>query len=210
MRWLFVAVPVALALAAPSSAEACACCDGFTARTPIGWSQAGGALLIRLDRNNACEWSHAIEVWPIGAAEPSACYDLTEDPDKRVRCTDLGLLRPGEKPRTSSRVNAFPVKALPLDGTKARFTKTQLANSQLQITVEVATGGGWKQVWSDTINSAEGFVDGANRVHLMPVTVKLYPNARGDRALMLVANENTAPGKGHWATLVRWIELPKS
>lgn len=85
----------------------------------------------------------------------------------------------------------------------------KLPNSQLRITVEVARSGAWKQVWSDTINSAEAFSEGAGRVHPMPVSVKLYPNARGDRALMLIANEDTAPGTGHWATLVRWIELPK-
>jgi hypothetical protein len=149
---------------------------------------------------------------PTGASAPTGCYDLLADPDKRIACDQLTEHEHGTRSRRSSRIKRFPIEPRALDAQQARVHKQKLERkdglSPLRIVIEVAVADGWREVWRKTINSAEQFTDGSGQSQPMPVRVTVWPNLRRDRALVLVENEDTAPGTGFWDTTVHWVDLP--
>jgi hypothetical protein len=203
-----LALCVVASLSTP--ADACACCDASTHRNPVGWTEAGGAILIEMTTNAGCSNHHVLEVWPVGASSPSGCYDvLADDPDKRNEC-ELTDHERSAKVKTSSQLKRFPRAATALDPKLVRLSKRRLMTERasLEVTVEVLTSVGWRRVLRTTIDASEmyGAANGADVA--VPVSVTIWPNARGDRAALLIENEDVSPGTGNWATTVRWIELP--
>jgi hypothetical protein len=192
-------------LIASRTADACSCCDWSLGRTPIGWTRAGGAVLIDMSSNAACSKTHLLEVWTIGAAEPAGCYDLLEDPEARVEC-GIGASGFSAPERPSSQVKRFATKAIALPASSVRLRKQPIARrEELRVTVEVLTKRGWRRLWSSTVHSIEEFTDPAGVTQAMPLDVTVWPNPRGDRALVLIANDRQGSG---WPTTVHWAEIP--
>jgi len=191
------------------TAEACACCDSSTTRAPIGWTPAGGALLIDMQSNAACSKTHLLEVWTIGAAEPAGCYDLLNDPDKRVSC-GIGADSFSAIERPSSQVKRFSNPARALPASDVRLTSKPVRDSDtVRVTVDVMTKDGWHRVWSGSIVSAKEVTDAAGQTTpTMALQVTVWPNPRGDRALMLLTPEGAYAGSGAWTMTVRWVTLP--
>jgi hypothetical protein len=189
-------------------AGACACCDASTHRSPIGWTEAGGAILIEMTTTAGCSNHHVLEVWPVGASSPSGCYDvLADNPDKRIGC-DLTDHERTAKVNRSSQLNRFPRAATALDAKLVRLSKRRAQGSSLELTVEVLTKKGWRPMLRTTIDAAETYGAANGSDVPVPVAVTIWPNARGDHAALLIENENISPGTGDWATTLRWIELP--
>lgn len=187
------------------TAEACACCGSETTRTPIGWTTAGGAVMIDMTSNAACSKTHKLEVWTIGATDPAGCYDLLDDPEKRGDC-GIGADDFSAKERPSSQVKRFGTTATALPASSVRVTKQRVAASEdLRVAVDVLTIRGWQRLWSSTVRSGEAFTGGAGQTHPAPLELTVWPNPRGDRAMMLIENED---GGGGSTTMVRWVKLP--
>jgi hypothetical protein len=197
-RILVLAIALAGVLLAPGAAEACACCDAGFTRTPVGWSEAGGAVLVDMDTDVACEPRRALEIWRIGDTEPSACFDLHGDPDKRIACEDVETPpHPRKPPRRGSRApKAFPRQAtkLPADRVRVLTTRTSGQPDQRRIAVSVERDGSWKRVWSGTVEPVGGRVEAA-----------VWPNPRGDRALLVI--QYRMVGTNNQAADVTWIQL---
>jgi hypothetical protein len=206
MRTLLASLAVLIVLLATTRiAEACACCDSTTTRSPIGWSRAGGALLIESSSNAACSNHHVLEVWPVGAPAASGCYDLLHDPELRIQC---GLTdNPSEsKLRSSSQRERFPLPATGVPPGRLRVrNKPAISDGSTAVaTVDLMTARGWIRLWSTGRESLHGNtqVDGDFAV---PVLVSVWPNPRGDRAVVLISS---TVGSGHQQVAVRWVELP--
>jgi hypothetical protein len=178
-------------------AEACACCDAKYRRTPVGWTEAGGAILIDAFDTEGCEPRRRLEIWPVGAKEPSGCYDLYGDPEKKIDCAKVQpAYRPKDIAKPSTQSKLFPKPAVPLDLKKVRVTQTSVPDTlrDLQVTVEVDS----RRVWTGVLQTV-----GAPESPKLSVT--LWPNARGDRAVMLVSYIKS--GTGNQAVDVHWVEL---
>jgi hypothetical protein len=196
--WLIVIVALAIGLRA-DTADSCACCDSKSGRTPLGWSEAGGALLIDAFEDG-CEPRRRLEIWPVGAKEPSGCIDLTGDPGKKIACADVKVCYgSGCKPKPSSLLATFPKAPVKLDPAKVRVSKRWLDESyaEMRVTVE-ADRNGWKPLWTGTIQPV-----GYNENPRLSATV--WPNARGDRAVVLLAYKRK--GTGDEIVDVHWVEL---
>lgn len=207
-----VVIAVAILLAAYERADACACCDSSTTRTPIGWTEAGGALVIAMSTNAACEFREAYEIWPINASQPSACYDrYGADPDKRTTCDFEGLeaKTDGSVLRTTTKIQRFSRKPITLPSRVVVIRDKTEPDVKARVVVEIDVGGTWKRAWTGTVRSPTTITDAAGRTYKITVAATIYPNVRGDRAAMLMTGEDSAPGMGHWATTVRWIDVPK-
>lgn len=199
----FVVAACALAVTTLDArdAEACACCDAYDNRTPVGWTKNGGAVLVEASTNAACEPKHWLEVWVVGAAEPSACYDLLADPNKRVACSDVETDETWRKRARRSRQTArFPRKGSALAATELRVLERQVDEPNgkaLRIGVELNASGQWKRVWSATL------LDASSEAH---ASATVWPNERGDRAMLIV--KYTTHGTGNERTEVHWITVP--
>ncbi len=195
------------------SASACACCDSITTYTPIGWTDAGGALLIQMKSNEACELADQLEIWHVG--KPAAgCYDLYGNPEKRVECGSPHS-PPASPPGHSSRVKQFPRKPVQLDARGFRVTETQLPGDgslrSTRIAVDVVGRDGPQRVWVGVVESYAGpaHVDEAHIIGSdspAPITISLFPNPRRDRALLRIAYMR--PGIGNTDAKLVWVELP--
>jgi hypothetical protein len=206
MRTLLASLTLLIALrAATRRAEACACCDSTTTRSPIGWSRAGGAVLIESGSNAACSHHHVLEVWPLGAPTASGCYDLLDDPELRIEC-GLTDNPPAAKPRPSSQRARFPVPVttLPSSRLRVRNKPASPVGGTGVATVDLMTARGWVRLWSTGRESLHGNsqVDGDFAV---PLQVTVWPNPRRDRAVVLISS---TVGSGHQRAAVRWVELP--
>jgi hypothetical protein len=193
---------VALALGlATERADACACCDGDDRKRPIGWTSAGGALLIDTYVERACEPRHSLQIWPVGAATPSACYDLYGDPQKRIACDMVSTPDdPRRQAKASTRVAHFPVTPTKLDAAKLKILRSWQHDpngvpSGLLVTVEIED----KRVLRELLT---GISESSS------VSVTAWPNPRGDRAVLLIGYREQ--GSGHHVTDVRWVELKKN
>ena len=204
MRLSVLGMLVVVMLAALSRpADACACCGAYYTRTPVGWTQAGGAILVEAADNVACDATHRLEIWRVGVKEPAGCFDLLGDPEKRVACTDLTVGVPKQKAKRSTRVSLFPVKPVPLDVAKVRVdhkwqNKRGERREKVRVTVSVDVDGRWRRVWTSTIEAIE-------RGRKSPVDITVWPNARGDRALLLASY--THFGDGNDAVKAHWVKL---
>jgi hypothetical protein len=202
MRGHAIALLFAMALR-PAAVDACACCDAKYRRTPIGWTEAGGALLIDAFDTDGCEHKARLEIWPVGAKEPSGCFDLFADPEKKIPCADLTNDRPGTKPKKSTQTKLFPKPVTQLESKKVRMTSRVVENTYYdeRVEVDVESGATWRRVWSGVIHP----VSRSPGEPSSTVAVSVWPNARGDRAVLLVSYKRT--GTGNQAVDVHWIEL---
>jgi hypothetical protein len=194
-----------LLLARPERADACACCGAVTAMKPLGWTEAGGAVLLEQTSNAACVRQHELVVWHVGKAAPAGCYDLLGNPDTRVACGTGDAARQAYdvKPRRSQAEKTFPRAPSKLEASKVRMKSrvtvaagTKAYGASLRVEVEVETGGTWQQVWSGALEDVREGTLG----------VTLWPTPGGDRALMLL--RAVYGGTAHTADTVHWVQLP--
>ena len=200
---------IATVVARATPAEACTCCDGHTNRDPLGWSPSGQSLIVDVDSDQACEHYRALELWRVGGKRPVACFDRYADPDRRVPCDELSAAS-GTKPKTSRRLAAFPRPALRLDPALVHATLAPAApidgHPSLWLTVSVLGGKGWERVWTGRAN--EGGSGENDEAPIRALAIAILPAPNGRDALLVVANDYTMPGIGHFTTEMRWITLP--
>jgi hypothetical protein len=175
-------------------ADACACCDAQHDKKVVGWSDAGGAVLIEAN-TRGCEPTSVLMVYPLGVKEPSGCYDLLSAPDKRVACADI---KPDEDGKAKAKKSKIP-KQFGKPATQLEAARIKL-HSKLEKPDEIAKRTKVEVDGKLVLN--ELFEDAS---HVDKVTA--WPNARGDRALLLI--EYTEHGTNNQQVAVRWIELPK-
>jgi hypothetical protein len=192
---LIVLLVVGLIAVSPRTADACACCDAAHSKTPLGWSDAGGALLVEA-RTNGCQPQHYLMIYTLGVNAPSGCYDLYDAPDKRVSCDQIDRDNDRKKSKKSTIPKKFPNKPAKLESARVKLTSTAAPEQDGQRVWKVKVTIDGKTVVDDKDFFAS---------HVDAVTV--WPNPRGDRALVLLAY--TEQGHGHEGVHGRWIELPK-
>lgn len=203
MHWFVVAALLG-SFAIPRVAEACSCCGSVTMSRPVGWSQAGGALLIETTSNAGCSNHHVLEVWVVGTSEAAGCYDLLDDPERRIACGLTDHPRDAQL-RTSSQTARFPRAATALPDSDVRVRNTVArAGGTGEATVDVMTAHGWARVWSTAHEQLDENRQ-VNRDFALPVDVSVWPNPRGDRALLLITS---IVGSGHHVVAMRWVEMP--
>lgn len=205
MRLLFLCLLVTCGLVGLTArADACACCDASTTVQPLGWTDAGGALLLRYQSNVACEQVHLLMVWHVGAEAPAGCYDPRLDPDKRIGCELISDAPPGAASRPSKIAGHFsrPSAQLPRDDVRVRRARRGAADAadatDPSWTVELRVAGAWQRVWRGSLPSATEARPSAS----------VWPNPRGDRAMLLLGY--TTVGNGNGVVKTAWIELPPS
>jgi hypothetical protein len=202
MRLLLLCLLVAGGLVGRTArAEACACCDASTTAQPLGWTDAGGALLLRYRSDVACEQVDLLMVWHVGADAPAGCYDPRLDPDKRISCESISDVPPGTASRPSKISGHFtrPPVELPRGDVRVRRARRGGAeDNDPSWTVELRVAGAWHRVWRGALESA---------TEARP-SVSVWPNPRGDRAMLLL--DYTTAGNGNGVVTSAWIELPAS
>jgi hypothetical protein len=189
---------VAALISRVEDASACICCDSKYRRVPIGWSEAGGAVLIQAYDSAECEHKYRLEIWPVGAKEPSGCFDLLGDPEKKIPCANVTKGLPRDRPKPSTQTKTFPKPPAQLDASKVRMSIKRVdpdSSYEQRVTVEVDLGKGWTRVWNAVIQPADP----------PRASVTVWPNARKDRAVMLL--KYVAPGLGNETVDVHWVEL---
>jgi hypothetical protein len=190
-----IALVVVLLAGSFERAEACACCDAGASRSVVGWSDPEGEVMIEYGHNYACTPHHTLEVWKIGAAEPSACYDLYQEPDKRISCNDVigsGGTPPGTKPKPSKARAAFRRKARTIPTVvTARWDG---GGKQALVTVKIAG----KRVLSERFVAVRGEPS-------PDVSVQALPTPNGKRALLFVHYRDAGSNNAH--VDVRWVAL---
>jgi hypothetical protein len=201
-------------LARVEPAAACACCDSITTYTPIGWTDAGGALLIQMRSDAGCEVTAQLEIWHVGAPAPAGCYDLYGDPEQRVECGSSHSSS-ASPPAHSSRVKQFPRAPVQLDARRVRVSETHVPNAEplrlTRIAVEVVGRDGPKRVWVGAVESYAGPAHDNDADVIAsnappPIMISLFPNPRRDRALLRI--EYKRPGNGNTDAKLVWVELP--
>jgi hypothetical protein len=201
MRFVFLGLLVVCGLAGLTArAEACACCDATTTVQPLGWTAPGGALLLRYQSDVACEQVDLLMVWHAGADAPAGCYDMRVDPDKRIECDYFSYASPGAARRPSKISSHFsrPPSELPRGDVRVRRARRGAAEDDPSWTVEVRVAGAWHRVWHGSLSSA---------TEDRP-SVSVWPNPRGDRAMLLLGY--TTVGNGNGLVDTAWISLPAS
>jgi hypothetical protein len=106
-----------LASLVPQSALACACCDGSSRRTPLGWSSAG-QLLVEVESVIGCERRHYYEVWSTDGRRVQ-CFDLHGDPNAAIAC-DATMEDADQDTGPSSARPSYGREARPLDPAMVR------------------------------------------------------------------------------------------
>lgn len=202
MRLFFLGLLIAFGLVGLTArAEACACCDAVTTLRPLGWTAAGGALLLRYESNLACEEVDQLMVWHVGAESPAGCYDLRIEPDKRIPCQPVSEALPGAATGSSKVASHFsrPPTELPRGDVRVQRARRRSAvGADQSWSVELRVAGTWHRVWRGSLP-----YDTAGR----PVA-SVWPNPRGDRAMLLLGY--TTSGNGNSQVENAWIELPSS
>jgi hypothetical protein len=174
---------------------------------PLGWTEAGGAILLEQRSNVACERLHQLVVWHVDKAAPAGCYDLLGNSDTRVACSSAGTPATPEaraaKVRRSQAERAFPRAPSQLEASKVRVKSRSASaapahhvTTSFRVSVEVEVGGTWRQVWSGALEEVRAGSFGAT----------LWPSPRGDRALMLLTYMSAGTANGE--VRAHWVPLP--
>jgi len=203
MRLIFLGLLIVFGLVGLTArAEACACCDASTTVQPLGWTAPGGALLLRYQSNVGCEQVDLLMVWHVGAEAPAGCYDTRLDPDKRISCELISDVPPGTARRPSTIPGHFTraPSELPRGEVRVRRARSSsdAADADPSWTVELQVAGAWHRVWRGALPSATA----------ARPSVSVWPNPRGDRAMLLLGY--TTSGNGNGQVKTAWIELPAS
>ncbi len=206
MRALFGLVFILLLFARPERADACACCGASNTLKPLGWTKAGGAVLLEQTSNAACERLHQLVVWHVGKASPAGCYDLLGNPDTRIACQSPGSPPQdppagGKQPRRSHAEKTFPRAPSRLDASKVRVKSQKIGTAaafgaSFRVSVAVESGGTWQQIWSGKLADVREGTIGAT----------VWPTPSGDRALLLVTA--VYGGTAYHDTAAHWVQLP--
>lgn len=219
----------ALALWSPEIAAACACCDGHTLRTPLGFRD--GALLLRLNRIVGCEPSEAVEWWRPSAEEPALCADL-HDGGRKTSCESL--TREWHRPvagipawsRPTTAVRSVAPRFLRARRSEAPDSEAGAPPREL-LEVELLTGGRWVSLHREPFlqfsresqdESPPPAVDVVRIALLVGPTpdgkLAIGPShgsgggARGTQlAALLIEGEDTHPGIGNDETRVVWVRV---
>jgi hypothetical protein len=195
-------------------AHACACCDGESVITPIGFD-ARGRFVLTHKRTEGCQNTGFVQYHPRGHRNAAACRDL---------------FRPKLRERACSEIEALPSGdgrgwATPPSWSEPQITKpVSLAASEVHATVETPAGEGPFQpahvvVW---IRIGDHWVDvfetdvvpyGAEYPEevddfVYPLEVTIIPADAGS-ALLLLRGFNSANGIGHRDFMLRWLVLPE-
>jgi hypothetical protein len=188
---------------------ACACCDGQSKVTPLGWS-AEGELLVRHEEFRGCEPKKKLEVYAVEHTAPTTCYDLLGDPNRRVPCSKV-VSDWEKKEKPSSALASFAdeptsVSALSLS---ARYTVTPdgaFRKAALEIFLNGSTGAPLLRL--STHEYEYQSPDGAEPV-VFPLEVTVLPAPTSPRkAFVIVRGMDDNPGIGHRAFVTRWVSLP--
>ena len=208
------AATLVLALA-PGTAHACACCDGFTKRMPLGWSSAGD-LLVNVHAITSCQLERAHEIWRPTAGDRTGCYDLLGDPDQVIACDQITTtVETTSKPKPAKHGRDFARAATPLAASLVRVQRQRLQRGEdqmrpsTQVTIDVNVKGVWRRLWIGAVQATDGSVDHPSRMAQYPLGVTVWPTPAGDRAAIFIENEDLNPGIGHWATTVHWAAMPQ-
>lgn len=157
---------LALALALPQLAAACACCDGEVSRNILGWSERGGAL-VRVTGILHCSVFAYEEILRPGVDLPHRCTDLLSDtPNALNACGDLSTEHDYEDPLRdvagSHRRRFFPLPARAVSNQHVRavlvpdaITEAEAEASESHVNelvpryalaVQVFAGSAWHEV----------------------------------------------------------------
>ncbi|NOY91882.1 MAG: tetratricopeptide repeat protein [Deltaproteobacteria bacterium] len=222
---LFLAICIA-----PNFANACACCDGGNQREVVGWSESGRSALVR-SRGTGCSDTLVFEIMRQSQNEPVGCFDAySETPSRRIACTGFvnGFDRDdeeGDRPTTTPRQRAYPqvpdeiaashVRAtidIPIEGETGRRSTT--------LRVYVFKDGEWLPVFSrsfvlgrpeqdvtfEGLSADDETVVGA----ALSLSVRLWPNPDGRRALVEIGGQDADPGMGFFPDEMFWVSLPEN
>lgn len=77
------------------------------------------------------------------------------------------------------------------------------------MTVELWTGSSWEQAWTGHVAESRYVGDSNDPPMDAPLEVEIWPTPAGDRAALIVSNDYTDPGIGHYMDRVIWIDLPR-
>jgi hypothetical protein len=213
--WLILAA-AGVVLCPTQEVQACACCDGWTNRTVIGWSKSGKSVLTGSDGNLGCESFNRLGVLRVGKRGAKRTYELparkAKQPTKRHRATrffplparqlDPGLVRVRTKVVRIKLNSGFAVPLQSLNG----------AQRGERVTVELLQGGRWSKVWSRIVlpytPSDPSGAQPEEDLHQVPLRVELWPAPDKQHALLVLGGHETMPGIGHKSTSLHWVKLP--
>lgn len=222
---------VALSMATPNLAEACACCDGGNTREVVGWSASGQSALVS-NRGKRCQDTLSFEIMRAGRDEPIACFDgYSETPSRRIACSDLadGFERFGDnddaRPTTSPRAREYPVAPEQIAASHVYATledapgSPEHGNERHRLRVFVLVGDQWRPLFERTLflgapegQMEEDMSDLELAVMQGPqaIKVRVWPNPSGERALVEVSGHNESPSMGEFPDDMAWVRLPST
>ena len=195
-----------------NTALACACCDGDTKIQPKGWSAKGDKVLVKINANAACESSEFLSVLAVGEIAGEHCYDLAGVPNQRIKCSEVSTFDwaskdwPRKKPKKSKITARFRRSANALSPRQVRAMSINGEDGDSStVTVEVYWKSKWYKMWHGKLGIGTSEADGG----AVPHAVRIFPASRGRKALLVIANDYTRGGNGHFGTFLQWIELPR-
>lgn len=197
---------------APTVALACACCDGEVLRQPVAWSDDGKQLLVHRTDRIACGAHHAVEVWGVGAGEPSLCYDLLGDPTVPVACDAvLDHYADGNLARTPLMIGDFALPAGfsrrpeqhpdPVHVRVSRPDPVKKGPTTGEVLVE--RHGEFLPLWIGPLQQAHQDPPDNTGPILRPPTATLWPHPDGGRAAVFIDDAWEYP---NWVTTVVWVD----
>jgi hypothetical protein len=215
MRGLAVFVVALVAVLLSSErADACACCDGWSRREPVGWNGAGDRLLVRAEQVSGCERTMALEVWRVGATWPEQCYDLLAKPSHPVACDAL-TKNPDKPAGASSGVARYrvPIRSIAPSALRVVYRRENpgVEDGRVGIDVAVEDAGGFAPLAH--VDTNEHFYSpGSDAVEggLIPLEVAVLPAPKGDHAALFLLGDNLVPGVGHRGATIHWVVLKGS
>ncbi len=172
---------VAIALAAPGVALACACCDGRTEQTPTGWSATGDAILVRESGRGGCEEIDRLFLWHAGRDTPT--------------------------PATEKSVELFSVPAEAVAPDRLRLETTSRASGILKVRVHLRTGDGWVRIWEGEAKQVDFHSPAEDSSSPVPLSLALWVPPKGDHALLAIRNDRVGED---WTTSLRWVDFGAS
>jgi hypothetical protein len=190
---------VVLSLVWPADVLA-VCSGGARVLTPLGWTEAGETLVMRLVDTTGCARRDALVRWHRGDEQPAACFDLRGDkrvPTMPVPCDELRTRGARHTPDATGALADATAKAKQ-SRAPLRVTVDRTGEAP-RIVVQLKRGGAWSQVYDDP--------DPACAERCSP-RARLFEAPEGSTAALLV--DVVDPSTRARATRLAWITLPKT